>query len=131
MISPPQVSPAGPQWMFCWAQVCGQQPNICGPQWPGISLQKPPQSWFGPQVPQSSVPPQPSLAGPHSIPCCAQVSGCAHAPQTPGMAAPHTWPWGQLPHWSMPQQPSGAGPQSIARSAQVLGVHGGAPQTPV
>ncbi len=75
---PPQPSPAGPHAMFCAAHVVGWQQEP--PQTLGLPSSPPPHTWQPTvQVPQSSVPPQPSEGEPQLAPSCAQVAG-VHVP---------------------------------------------------
>src|SRR5580658_4296570 len=70
----PQPSPAGPQPMFCCAQVCGvQEPPSVKPHWSGTP--PPPHVCGGVHGPQLSMLPQPSPAGPQPMFCCAHVKG--------------------------------------------------------
>jgi hypothetical protein len=66
----PQPSPAGPQAMFCCAQVRPVQ--LPPPHWPGTP--PPPHVCGGVQLPHCSEPPQPSPAGPQLMFCCWHVS---------------------------------------------------------
>jgi hypothetical protein len=79
--------------------------------------------------PQSSIPKQPSSAGPHATPSEAQVVGTQGVAQwlsmqlSPGVV--------HVPQSIVPPQehPSLAVPQSKPSAAQVSGVHSGTPQT--
>src|SRR5207249_3618232 len=77
------------------------------------------------QVPQLSVPPQPSETVPQSAPWAAQVVGVqAPVPQTLGVPPPpQVCGAVQLPQLKVPPQPSGAVPQLFPSCAQVLGTH--------
>jgi hypothetical protein len=82
------------------------------------------------QLPHWSVPPQPSPAGPHWIPCCAHVSGVQTgppAPQRKGLPPPPQVPPTQPPQSIVPPQPSPAGPHWIPCCAHVSGTQVGPP----
>jgi len=64
--------------------------------------------WPPPQVPQLSVPPQPSEILPQFLPCAAQVVGVHGRVQ---VLFAHVWPLGQEPQLSVPPQPSPMVPQ--------------------
>jgi len=86
----------------------------------------PSQAWFVPQVPQSSIPPQPSPCMPQLDPSEAQVAGVHMTvwPQTLGMPPPpHVSGMVQVPQSSVPPQPSPCMPQLKPSAAQVVGVH--------
>ena len=71
----------------------------------------PPQVCGAVQVPQFSVPPQPSASEPQFFPCAAQVVGVQ--PQTFAVPLPpQVWGAVQAPQLSVPPQPSGHEPQS-------------------
>jgi hypothetical protein len=74
-----------------------------------------------PQVPQLSVPPQPSEAVPQLKPREEQVFGVQEPLHT---LLTQLWPAGQEPQLSAPPQPSPTVPQFLPRLAQVFGVHG-------
>jgi hypothetical protein len=76
----------------------------------------PPQTWFVPQPPHESVPPQPSGIVPQVFPCAAQVVGVQHE-----FDARHTCPVGQPPQETVPPQPSDALPQAIPSVEHVAG----------
>src|SRR5262249_5064843 len=68
----------------------------------------------------SSMPPQPSLAGPQSAPRSLHVFGVHPVPHVCGLPPPpHVWPAGQLPQSSVPPQPSPIIPQVAPAIAQV------------
>jgi hypothetical protein len=121
---PPQPSPAGPQSMPWLTHVSGMHvPLSMAPQTP--SVPPPPHDSPDGHVPQASVPPQPSPAGPHRIPSAVQVVGTQHVPpHTLGVPPPpHVSQAAvHVPHESEPPQPSPAGPQLIPRLAHVCGV---------
>jgi len=77
--------------------------------------------WPLPQVPQLSVPPQPSEALPQLNPSEEQVAGVHEPLHTLLM---QLWPAGQVPQLSAPPQPSPTVPQFLPRLAHVFGVHG-------
>jgi hypothetical protein len=90
-----------------------------------LSTPPPPQVRGAVQVPQSSVPPQPSLAKPQSAPVVAQVCGTQPPPfpQTFGTPPPpQVSGAAQVPQSSVPPQPSGSEPQFAPSAAQVVGV---------
>ena len=60
------------------------------------------------QLPQLSVPPQPSEMEPQFLPCAAQVVGVHGRVQ---VLFAHVWPLGQEPQLSVPPQPSPMVPQ--------------------
>ena len=81
--------------------------------------------WHSPplQLPQSTVPPQPSEIFPHSALTSLHVRGW-HGPwpQRLGFVAPHVSPVGQLPQSRKSPQPSATSPQTLlGKSAHVLG----------
>ena len=84
------------------------------------------------QVPQSSVPPQPSAIVPQLAPLAPQVVCVQLVPHLLGMPPPPQLAGAvQLPQSRMPPQPSATGPQFAPMPTQVLGVQvaggGGAP----
>ena len=91
------------------AQVRGWQ--VGPPHIPGVP--PPPQVWPAGQLPQFSIPPQPSSLGPHCSFREAQVAGMqAPLPQTPGLPPPPQISGGvQVPQLRTPPQPSPAAPQ--------------------
>ena len=73
------------------------------------------------QVPQFKIPPQPSLADPHSYPSSEQVFGMHGAvSQVPAL---HISPAEQVPQFIDPSHPSDHVPQSWPSERQVAGVH--------
>ena len=77
--------------------------------------------WPLPQVPQLSVPPQPSEMLPQFLPWAAQVVGVQESVQ---VLFVHVCLLGQVPQLSVPPQPSEALPQSNPSPEQVFGVQG-------
>jgi hypothetical protein len=114
-----------PQSFPCAAQVVGVQ---------GAAAQvfEAVQTFPLPQVPQSSVPPQPSGIVPQVLLSYAQVVRVQPAAGVPHTFAvpppPQVWPWGQLPQSSFAPQPSSTWPQLFPSDWQVAGWHAGAPQ---
>src|SRR5580700_2988253 len=120
----PQLSPAGPQVMPWLAQVVVGT-HTPWPQTFGVPGLPPPQVWGRVQVPQSSMPPQPSPLVPQLTPSAMQVVGTHEVPQTlgtGGVPAPHTWFPVHMPHMRMPPQPSLIDPQLAFCAAQVVAV---------
>jgi hypothetical protein len=77
--------------------------------------------WVASQVPQVSVPPQPSETVPQVAPCAAHVVGVQ--PHWPGVPPPpQVWGAGQVPQSTVPPQPSGAVPQVCPGGQLVAGV---------
>ncbi len=72
------------------------------------------------QVPQSSVPPQPSGMLPQSVPCAAHVVGVQHTFGVP--PPPQTAGAGQVPQFKVPPQLSGMPPQLAPCAAHVVRV---------
>jgi hypothetical protein len=70
------------------------------------------------QVPQLSIPPQPSEMLSQLTPCAAHVVGVQQT-----FDGLHTWPAGHVPQMSFPPQPSSIVPQFLPCCAQVFGVH--------
>src|SRR6187549_3934046 len=78
------------------------------------------------QVPQLTVPPQPSPSAPHSLPpqtsaASAGTQSSVNALQTLSLTMPHAEPSAQVPHSSRAPQPSATEPQSLPRASQVVG----------
>ena len=130
----PHLSPAGPQLIFCDAHVSGTQSPPSSPPSGGMNplphtLGLPPAPHFkgDVQVPQESVPPQPSPAGPQLKPRSTQVFGVqmgAGVPHTAGVPPPpHVAGEVHEPHASVSPQPSPAGPQPIFWSVHESGTH--------
>jgi hypothetical protein len=121
----PQPSPAGPQLIFCEAQVSGTQSPPSKPPSGGMKpvphtpgLPPPPHFKGDAHVPQEAInPPQPSPAGPQLKPMSAQVFGLhvgALVPHVEGVPPPpHVAGDVHEPQSSDPPQPSPAGPQLI------------------
>ena len=81
----------------------------------------PPQVWPAGQLPQASVPPQPSAMEPQSFPCAAQVVG-VHGAGPQVRSEVHTWPVPQAPQSIVAPQPSGIVPHVFPCAAQVVGL---------
>ncbi len=79
------------------------------------------QVWPEAQVPQLSVPPQPSEALPQVNPREEQVAG-VHVVLVVQMLFVQVWPEAQVPQLSVPPQPSGTLPQLNPSEEQVAGV---------
>ena len=80
------------------------------------------------QLPQLRVPPQPSLASPHSSPNERQVSGVHGGGEGSTHTPPsHAWPLAQPPQFRVPAQPSLALPHSMPIDEQLSGTQGGGP----
>ena len=82
----------------------------------------PPHASTSPQLPQASVPPQPSIKGPQVKCSPTQVFGTqAPSPQTLGWPkAPQVLPPVQVPQLKSAEQPSETSPQFLPRPSQVL-----------
>jgi hypothetical protein len=89
-----------PEQVCCWRQ---RLMHVLLPQTFAVAA---PQVWPAGQVPQSSASPQPSVAGPQSRPCCAQLLKAGQVP-------PSVPPSGSGP----PSPPSSAGPLSAPPAA--------------
>ena len=80
----------------------------------------PPQVWGAVQLPQFSVPPQPSETMPQLSPSAAHVVGTHVVVQTLFV---QVWPMLHVPQLNVPPHPSGMLPQFFPCAAHVVGVH--------
>jgi hypothetical protein len=129
----PQPSPTEPQLTPSAAQVAPSDPpmgvHAGAPHWLGVP--PPPHVWFAGHVPQLSVLPQPSPAGPQPT-AVPPGPAFAHVRETHVVAVPHWFgvppppheaPPVQLPQLSVPPQPSDCVPQLALSAVQVVFVH--------
>src|SRR5438094_5907967 len=109
------LSPARPVAVRVSSAVAGPAPQT-------FATPPPAQVCGAVQVPQVSVPPQPSAIVPQFFPWAAHVVGVQ--PQTFATPPPpQVWGAVQVPQLSVPPQPSAIVPQFFPWAAHVVGVH--------